>query len=126
MFRIPRNDSSLFGPSEEGLPKPTAANDVLAMDKRLMRHPKPITASCSAQSSTLLGRPVELSNNERGDLTCSCSLQLAGQWRRYYFVTVSSSPRFNTPEFSCIRTPASDNEITRDDILSFRRVDFRL
>lgn len=45
----PRNDSSLFGPSE-GLPKPTAANDVLAMDKRLMRHPKPITASCSAQS----------------------------------------------------------------------------
>lgn len=125
MFRIPRNDSSLFGPSE-GLPKPTAANDVLAMDKRLMRHPKPITASCSAQSPTLLGRPVELSNNEREDLTCSCLLQLAGQWRRYYFVTVSSSPRFNTPEFSCICTPASDNEITRDDILSFRRVDFRL
>jgi hypothetical protein len=109
MFRIP--------PSE-GLPKPTAANDVLAMDKRLMRHPKSITASCSAQSPILLGRPVELSNNEREDLTCLCSLQFAGQWRRYDFVTVSSSPRFNTPELSCIRTPASDNEITRDDILS--------
>jgi len=96
MFRIPRNDSCFFGPSE-GLPKPTAANDVLAMDKRLMRHPKPITASCSAQSPTLLERPVELSNNE--DFTCSCSLQFAGQWRHYDFITIPSSPRFNRPEF---------------------------